>query len=297
MSGAGNVPKKPRFIKVSEIEYKIIFLENKSSALSEKEIERLNSLKEQKLMQENLGVNIRKTAKVPTVWIAVNKKAEMCTEVKKTAELSAELKNTTELPTEVKRTAEMAAEVTSSTCKQTYSNAFLQFQSEKKQSLLLLNPAAKLNLTEIREEWRTLTDSGKAPYKKAACDEKKMIGINFRSNFKEKTKKISEEERKKLKTETDRKHRLKIKTIKVKKEEKEQYCLGKFKEILIKKEVQLEDEAKEKHDIEVRLVRIKTENDLVQEMIKDKGAEVELLKEKYRALHKIHKSCSLSKEK
>ena len=231
MSSAGNVSKKPRFIKVSEIEYKIIFLENKSSALSEKEIERLNSLKEQKLMQENLGVNIRKTAKVPTDWIAFNKNAEMCTEVKKTAELptevksttemSTEVKNGTEMSTEVKSTAEMAAEVTSSTFKQTYSNAYLQFQSEKKQSLLLLNPAAKLNLTEVREEWRTKTDSDKAPYKKAACDEKKMIGINFRSNFKEKTKKISEEERKKLRTEADRKHKLKLKTIKVKKEEKE----------------------------------------------------------------------------
>ena len=238
MSSAGNVSKKPRFIKVSEIEYKIIFLENKSSALSEKEIERLNSLKEQKLMQESLGVNIRKTARIPTDWIfsEVKKTADLSVEVKKTAyltvevkktvdlslevkkateqsvevkkptELSAEVNSSSELPTEVKNTVDMAARFDSSKPKQAYSNAFLQFKSEKKKSLLLLNPAAKLNLTQIRKEWSTLTDSERAPYKKAACEERKLIGIDFRKNFLEKTRKISDEERKMLKTEAERKY-------------------------------------------------------------------------------------------
>ena len=173
----------------------------------------------------------------------------------------------------------------------------MHFSSSNQKSLLLLNPAAKLNLTQIRKEWSTLTDSERAPYKKAACEERKLIGIDFRKNFLEKTRKISEEERKMLKTEADRKYRLKIKAVKAKKEEEEQYCLGKFKEILAKKEVHLKDEVKEKHDIEVGLVKIKTENEIVQEMTKDKAAEVDLLKEKYRALHKIHKNCALFKEK
>ena len=117
MSSAGNVSKKPRFIKVSEIEYKIIFLENKSSALSEKEIERLNSLKEQKLMQESLGVNIRKTARVPTDWIfsEVKKTADLSVEVKKTANLTVEVKKTVDLSLEVKKATEQSVEVKKTT--------------------------------------------------------------------------------------------------------------------------------------------------------------------------------------
>jgi hypothetical protein len=68
MFSVEKVKKKPKFTKVSEIDYKIIFLENKGSALSDKENERLKSLKEQKLM---LGDNIGKTAKVPTALIGL----------------------------------------------------------------------------------------------------------------------------------------------------------------------------------------------------------------------------------
>ena len=63
-------PKMPKFVKVSEIDYKILILKNKDSPLSEKEKERLDSLTEQKSLQESCGLKLNKTAKIPSHWIS-----------------------------------------------------------------------------------------------------------------------------------------------------------------------------------------------------------------------------------
>ena len=65
----GEKAKMPKFMKVSDIEYKIIMLKNRGSALSDKESKRLESLEEQIMMHEQLGVRLNKTARVPSEWI------------------------------------------------------------------------------------------------------------------------------------------------------------------------------------------------------------------------------------
>ena len=265
--------KKPKFVKVTEIDYKIIMLQNKGSTLSDKENERLDSLKEQKALQESQGFQIIKTAKVPTEWIAGNT-PEMSTEF---ASSNSELN-------------------TKGETKQAYSNAFFQFRSAKKSSLISIDPAAKLDLNQVREEWKTMTDSDKIPYQKKADEEKKQLGKNLRKNYVEKRSQITKDERKKSRLEADRKYRIQSKIDKAKKLEEDGFCSKKFTEILKSKERQLSDEVKLNENLKINIGKSKTENSLVQEMIKEKEAEIEKLREKYRILHRIHKSCGLFKQ-
>ena len=65
-------PKMPKFVKVSEIDYKILILKNRDSPLSVEENRRLESLIEQKAFQESCGLLINKTTKIPSEWVYKN---------------------------------------------------------------------------------------------------------------------------------------------------------------------------------------------------------------------------------
>jgi hypothetical protein len=153
-----------------------------------------------------------------------------------------------------------------------------------------IDPGAKLNLEQIRNEWKNLPNSLKEPYKKKAEEEKIHLGK------KENKSEISEEERKKRKHETDKKFKLKVKTLQSKKLEEDELCSKKFDEILESKNKVMRKATELNEKLKVNEGKLNIENALVSEMIKEKEVEIEKLKEKYKMLHKVHKSCSLVKQ-
>ena len=258
--------KKQKFLKVSEIDFKIMLLENRGPDLSVKEIERLMSLKEQKALQERLGVNTKKTASVPTDWLGESHPDHQGSKINSKGE-----------------------------AKQGYSNAFLQFRSEKKSLLTNTDPSAKLDLDQVREEWKNLDDAAKVPYKKKAEEEKLLLGLNLRRNLNGRSL-LSEEDKKKAKLEADRKYRQKCKMTKTIALDEGKQCTEKFREILDEKKQHMCEEVKVNENLKKSMGKTKLENSLTAEMLKDKEAALDKLKEKYRCLHRMHKTCSVFKQ-
>ena len=274
----GETAKMPKFVKVSEIEYKIIMLKNRGSALSDKESKRLESLEEQIMMHEQLGVSLNKTARVPSEWI-INSPASIVGAESSCDGHDINTTTSVEMPSEEK-------------VKKAFSNAYLQFKSSKKTILKSINPAAKLDLKQVVKEWRSMTDDEKNPYKMKADEEKMMLGNNLRR----KKSQATEEERKQSKLDSDRKYRSQAKINKTKKLEEDTYCLEKFSEIIGRKEIQLNNAVKVTENLNKQIEKSKAENNLAIEMVGEKEAELDKLKEKYRILYRFHKSCGLLKK-
>ena len=76
----------------------------------------------------------------------------------------------------------------------------------------------------------------------------------------------------------------------------DEFCLNKFKEILEEKEVQVCELVKQKDALKVNVNKLKAENSVTAEMIEDRDYEIDKIKDQYRKLHKIHKSCCMSKQ-
>ena len=254
--------KLPKMIKVTELEYKILALE-RMPLLSSKEKERLDSIREQKVLHSSIGLNILKTAKVPREWISENNNEYVDKAVGENEELSSDKKG--------------------------YSNAYFQFRSERKKELIREDPGAKLDLKEISKEWKSMNDTLKEPYIKKAEEEKKQIGKKVKKSD------LSKEEKKERKLEIDRKYRLKVKLTNTKKSVDDELCQKKFEEVLEGRNNLMKKESDQSENLKVSEGKLKIENGLVLEMIKEKESEIERLKDRYKLLHKVHKSCSLAK--
>ena len=255
--------KVTKMVKVTELDYKILALE-RNPTLSIKEKERLESLRVQKRVASSVGLNTLKTAKVPSEWMGENGADKDKNVIENGG--SSSRKN-----------------------KPGYCNAFFLFRTERKAALTSVDPGAKLDLKEIRIEWKNMLDALKEPYRKKAEEEKIRIG--------KKVKKVqlSKEERKTKKIIADRKHRLKIKMSQCKRLEDDNLCSQKFQKILESKTVLLKEDSELIEKLAVNEGKLKIENDLLLEMIKEKEGEIDKLKEMYRLLHRTHKLCSFTK--
>ena len=183
---------KSKFKKVSELDYKILILE-KSEILSDKEQQRLDSLKEQKAYQATLGLEIHKTVKVPIDWVSVDSSKAFSFEPNTNSESFPELDE------------DISEAEIKSPIKQGFGNDYIQFLKEKRKVLNNVDTEAKVDLVKIRKEWKFLPESAKKYYKKMAQEEKKKLGGNFRKSIKEQRSQISPDELKKKKIESDRK--------------------------------------------------------------------------------------------
>ena len=258
-------------VMISEIEYKILVLK-RSDTLSEQEKKRLESLEEQKELQASCGVQIIKTVKVPKDWLSQDWVSQ-------------------KLP--VKASSNKAGEMIK---KEAFANAFLQFQKEKKELLKKENPEARLDLKQIRHEWKfQMSDSAKDQYRKLAQEEKAQLGESFRKTLMGKNIEESEEVKKQKRTHRNSKYQLNVKVKKEKLLKESEFCEVKFRDILNKKEGQLCDLIKCNETLETNLSSAKLANSVVAKMIEDKSSEIDRLRDQYRLLHKIHKGCKSNK--
>jgi hypothetical protein len=266
--------KVTKMVKVTELDYKILALE-RNPTLSIKEKERLESLRVQKRVASSVGLNTLKTAKVPSEWMGENGADKD--------------KNVIENGVDKDKNVIENGGSSSRKNKPGYCNAFFLFRTERKAALTSVDPGAKLDLKEIRIEWKNMLDALKEPYRKKAEEEKIRIG--------KKVKKVqlSKEERKTKKIIADRKHRLKIKMSQCKRLEDDNLCSQKFQKILESKTVLLKEDSELIEKLTVNEGKLKIENDLLLEMIKEKEGEIDKLKEMYRLLHRTHKLCSFTK--
>ena len=231
MSGTGKVTKKrQKFAKVSEIEYKILFLQNKGSPMSEIEERRLASLLEQKTLHEDRGLESLKNTKVPIDWIGDRFK-EISKEVTGVVNPIVNPEANPEVDPAVDPVVEDALgenkldgqskyenenledilennenPVNSEKIKKTHSNAFLQFMSEKKSRLVASDPTGKLDLDRARSEWKSLSELGKTPFKRKAEEDLEQVKNRLGGKYKPKPK-ITTEEKKKRKRKADEKYR------------------------------------------------------------------------------------------
>ena len=193
---------------------------------------------------------------------------------------------------EIEGTKEKDETETSTKIKQTFANAYLQFLQEKKASLRLEDPRAALDLASVRKEWKELED--KEPYKKLALEEKKSLGGNFRKNIK--TRKLTVDEMKTHKKDYDKTYRAKLKLSRDQKMTGRQPLKQKFKEVLTKKEEQLRKLVNMNESTKVNIFELKLENGVASRMIEEKEVEIGKLKDQYRVLHKVHKTCATLKK-
>ena len=187
-------------VKVIQLDYKILALE-RNPTLSNNEKVRLESLREQKRVASSVGLNTLKTATVPRVWMSENGADEDKTVIEN-------------------------GESSSERNKPGYCNAFFLFRSERKAAQTAVDPGAKLNLKEIRNEWKNMIETLKEPYRKKAEEEKIRIGKRVKKDA------LSKEERQYRKIIADRKHRLKSKMSQCKRLEDDELCSKKFQQIL-----------------------------------------------------------------
>ena len=111
----------------SELDYKILILE-RSECLSGLEKLRLENLKEQKAFQASARIACIKIVKLPIKWVPQE------SPVKSSYNKSVEVKD-----------------------KEAFANAYLQFKKEKKNLLNKGVSGAKLDLKQIRHEWKFLS--------------------------------------------------------------------------------------------------------------------------------------------
>ena len=314
---------KPKFHMVSELDYKIIALE-RCETLSTMEKNRLESLRQQKVLRETLGLHILKTKKVPVEWVdSISKstkkgKTELELEEVEEGVRGAVAENMNLVVTEerdkveekkigekrqedmeekiievgLKRTKTKSEAETFMNTKQSFANAYLQFLKEKKALLRLEDPRAALDLASIRKEWKDLEN--KEPYKKLAQEEKTSLGENFRKNIK--TSKLTDNEMKKHKKDYDKTYRAKLKLRREQKVAGRQPLNQKFKDVLTKKEEQLSKQVNMNESIKLNICELKLENSVASRMIEEKDEEISKLKDQYRVLHKLHKTCTIFKK-
>eukprot|EP00092_Neocalanus_flemingeri_P009058 GFUD01009750.1.p1 GENE.GFUD01009750.1~~GFUD01009750.1.p1 ORF type:complete len:239 (+),score=77.83 GFUD01009750.1:132-848(+) len=232
------VKQKGKFKVISELDYKIIILENGEN-LSEDETKRLNNLREQKALLCSREFNIQKTVKVP-----------------------------------------------------------LNFGSSKHCSFSEPEESNDEPRNDDKSEERITVppESAKEPYRKQAREEKESLQDNFRKDITEKKNQLSPEERKEKKLQSDRKYKMKVKLRKAKKDEDDDFCVNKFREILEKKEEKMCKLRKLNETTKLNIDRLEVQLSVTNDMIEEKDLDINKLKEKYRTLHKIHKTCNFLKQ-
>ena len=169
-------------------------------------------------------------------------------------------------------------------------------RKKRKNLLNKVDPDARLDLKQIIYEWRCLvSESAKEKYRKLAQEDEENIGDRFRKTFKAKTLDESVDDKQKKKSGRNERYRMKVKLDKINALEENKVCEIKFQQILDKKTVQIKDLDEVNKSLGLKLSDVKLRNSVETNIIEETSCELDKLKEKYRALHKLHKCCKSQK--
>jgi len=260
---------------VTELDYQILLLEHKKK-LSTFERIKLDNLRERKQAMEEAGVELTATVVLD----------------KATFEHQVESANTAEaLNNETDQVLSKEASendkndpldkkaVGKSTLGKGGISAYTMFLKQQREYLKKDKPGTKLDLTLAQEKWRKLSKSEKKSYANMAEKERKMSG---RINTTEK------KERKRL---ADKNYKERKKIEMKRKREEEISLLKKMNTMVNGKADKIAHLKSEIEQLKGESLKLQeTKKSLAAELV-EKDLELLLIKEKYKALHKIHKSC------
>ena len=174
-------------------------------------------------------------------------------------------------------------------------NGYLQFVQARKKAELALDHNFKLNMRNVQNEWKELSEVGQAVYKEMAQMEKIELGNNFRKNRSRKIKEI-------VKSKADKKQRpQRNKRAKPKKQENSNAVTGSDISLanLMEKYKDMDTEIKNLDESveNLRSVKLSKSVELAvnKAKLQIKSENVILLKEKMSNMIRLHTSCNYGK--
>ena len=283
--------------KVTQLDAQILEFERKGDALSKYERMKLDNLRERKRLEVDNGINPKPSVLVPSSSPKLSKKLQKksiktrknsrsyshCSKAS-TSSLSVFNEDVSSEENVVEGSGEMH-NINLSLAPGKKTSPFILFLQKKKMELREVEPDIKLDLAFVREEWGNLSASEREMYEKQALD------IRERSSLEKVA--VSSEEKRKRKAIVDKKYRDKKKNSNALDKEDSKLVKTKLEQIIsIKKEkiasttLAIESLQKEVHELKENLKS--SANNLVK-----KDIELTCLKEQYKVLHKLHKTCTV----
>ena len=287
--------------KITQIDYQIILLEKMGPNISAFEKCKLESLKEQKCLMATHGIELKATVvpkfpKKPLINSKTSclKSNELGIHEDVTQEDGIEkgvLKDVNKVSIDTNNSKEKGDLIRkkSKNSGQGVSSPYLMFQKHERELLNKKDPKAKLDLQTLRQTWSKMSVIEKAVYKEKVQLAKDELGEDFRRKIKANA--LSAEEKKRRRKAADKKYREKMSQHQSEKKEEDSSLTEKLKEIILIKEKKLDQMLKYVGNLKSEVLEAQKKKKEVQEKFVEKDVEGMVLKEQFKALHKIHKAC------
>ena len=306
--------RKSTMKKVTLIDYQIMDLERRISSISEKEKEKLLNLKMQKQAMKDQGITLKATI-VPRFppysslsKVSSNVPKSLNVETLKNKNLDKTVIIDEESSFVTSEVKDVSKEGITETVKNNKSgrnikliaknkepksrggsSAYIKFLSSKKKELNQTENGSKLDVSVLKDTWKHMSQSEKEVYKKMSDRDRKVLGGKVRND--PKTNTLSEIEKKLRKKKADKQYKQKLKEESKENIKKLNTLEEMLKEITSSKEAKLEMSRKNVEKLKSDLGKTQTSRKEAVVRLVDKDMELVVLKEKYKTLHKIHKTC------
>lgn len=278
--------------KVTQLEYQIMILERMGPNISSIERNKLRNLKEQKKIMAEQGIELKGTV-VPrfprgSFDIRAGFRSECVTNSVEEALRGGNEEN--EDAEEEAQVANSKTEEKKNSSGQGVSSSYVMFLQVEREKLMVKDPGAKLDLDDLQKSWKNMGVEEKKVYSDMVRKKMEDVGENFRKDIKEKS--LSKKEKKARKKVADKEYReRKNKILQVKKKE-EDTMKAKLEEIVVGKSGRAAEMSKYVNNLKSEILKTQKMKKEVVERVVVKDVEIMVLKEQFKALHKIHKGCA-----
>lgn len=269
--------------KVTQLDYQIMILERMGPNISSIEKNKLRNLKEQKKILAEEGIELKGTV-VPRFPPGFHNK-RIPEYVINSVEETDEMEDAEEVQVEHSQTVEKK-----NSSGQGVASSYVMFVQVEREKLVSKDPDAKLDQNVLQQTWRNMSGEEKKLYSDMVRKKKEEVGENFRKDIKKNS--FSEEDKKARKKVADKAYReRKYKSLDVKKKE-EDSLKAKLEEMVAQKSGKAEEMTKCVINLKSEFLKIQKMKKEVIERVVVKDVEMMVLKEQFKAIHKIHKGCA-----
>ena len=168
-------------------------------------------------------------------------------------------------------------------------SAYFLFVQHKKDELKKTDPKAKVDRKLVLLTWKKMNESDQKKYYDQAKNIKESLGEKYREDIRKKS--LSDVEKKRRKKENDLKCRSIKKEATDMKVKDEKALIAKMKEVIASKESKLSENITYVECLRVDVQKIEDLNKGAVQSVVEKDLEILVLKEHYKNLHKLHKTC------
>ena len=284
---------------MSQLDYKIELLERRGSELEEVERNQLTSLLERRTLMVKLGIENKATfvPKFPPILRNKRKTGEILANISQEKESTGNLSDAGQVDAqdisikELEIVSDGANNIKQVIHKsgQGVSSPYLLFVHQHRLELDEIDPEESLDLEALSNIWKKMDRHDKKEYYEKFASEKESIGVRYRKDIK--ANGLNEIEKQANRKETNKKYYKSIKENKLMKSEEDDEFTVKMKVILIAKENKLGDMMTYVESLKDEVEMTQRLNREVSLSVIEKDVETLVLKEQYKTLHKIHKSC------